>query len=48
MAISSAINLLRTAGNKVQPIFITVDPERDTVKQLSGCPIDSSHGCVQM
>jgi len=35
MAISSAINLLGTAGNEVQPIFITVDPERDTVKQLA-------------
>ena len=35
MAISSAINILGTAGNEVQPIFITVDPERDTVKQLT-------------
>jgi cytochrome oxidase Cu insertion factor (SCO1/SenC/PrrC family) len=35
MAISSAINILGTAGNEVQPIFITVDPERDTVKQLA-------------
>lgn len=35
MAITSAINILGTAGNEVQPIFITVDPERDTVKQLA-------------
>lgn len=35
MAISSAVNLLGAAGNEVQPIFITVDPERDTVKQLA-------------
>jgi protein SCO1 len=35
MAISSAIKLLGTAGNEVQPIFITVDPERDTVQQLA-------------
>jgi protein SCO1 len=35
MAISSAINLLGTAGNEIQPIFITVDPVRDTVEQLA-------------
>jgi cytochrome oxidase Cu insertion factor (SCO1/SenC/PrrC family) len=36
MAISSAINLLGPAGNDVQPIFITVDPQRDTVEHLRG------------
>ena len=35
-AISSAIDLLGLAGNDVQPIFITVDPQRDTVKHLGG------------
>jgi cytochrome oxidase Cu insertion factor (SCO1/SenC/PrrC family) len=34
MAISSAIDLLGPAGNDVQPIFITVDPQRDTVEHL--------------
>jgi cytochrome oxidase Cu insertion factor (SCO1/SenC/PrrC family) len=34
MAISSAIELLGSAGNNVQPIFITVDPQRDTVEHL--------------
>jgi protein SCO1/2 len=34
MAISSAIHLLGPAGNNVQPIFITVDPQRDTVEHL--------------
>jgi cytochrome oxidase Cu insertion factor (SCO1/SenC/PrrC family) len=34
MAISSAIDLLGSAGNNVQPIFITVDPQRDTVEHL--------------
>jgi protein SCO1/2 len=34
MAISSAIDFLGPAGNDVQPIFITVDPQRDTVKYL--------------
>jgi cytochrome oxidase Cu insertion factor (SCO1/SenC/PrrC family) len=33
-AISSAIDLLGPAGKEVQPIFITVDPQRDTVKHL--------------
>jgi cytochrome oxidase Cu insertion factor (SCO1/SenC/PrrC family) len=33
-AISSAIDALGPAGNDVQSIFITVDPQRDTVKQL--------------
>jgi cytochrome oxidase Cu insertion factor (SCO1/SenC/PrrC family) len=36
MAISSAIHLLGPAGNNVQPIFVTVDPQRDTVEQLRG------------
>jgi cytochrome oxidase Cu insertion factor (SCO1/SenC/PrrC family) len=34
MAISSAIDLLGSAGNNVQPIFVTVDPQRDTVERL--------------
>jgi cytochrome oxidase Cu insertion factor (SCO1/SenC/PrrC family) len=34
MAISSAIDLLGSAGNNVQPIFITIDPQRDTVEHL--------------
>ena len=34
LAISSAIRLLGPAGNKVQSIFITVDPQRDTVEHL--------------
>lgn len=36
MAISSAIGLLGPVGNNVQPIFITVDPLRDTVEHLRG------------
>jgi cytochrome oxidase Cu insertion factor (SCO1/SenC/PrrC family) len=36
MAISAAIRLLGDAGNDVQPIFITVDPQRDTVEHLRG------------
>lgn len=36
IAISSAIHLLGPAGNNVQPIFITVDPQRDTVEHLRG------------
>src|SRR5947209_439799 len=34
-AISSAIDFLGRAGDAVQPIFITVDPERDTVEHLA-------------
>jgi cytochrome oxidase Cu insertion factor (SCO1/SenC/PrrC family) len=34
LAISSAIDLLGSAGNDVQPIFITIDPKRDTVEHL--------------
>jgi protein SCO1/2 len=33
-AISSAVALLGPAGNDVQPIFVTVDPQRDTVEHL--------------
>jgi cytochrome oxidase Cu insertion factor (SCO1/SenC/PrrC family) len=33
---AQAIDGLGKAGDKVQPIFITVDPERDTEKQLAG------------
>ena len=35
-AISSAIDLLGPAGDGVQPVFITVDPQRDTVERLRG------------
>ncbi len=42
MAISSAIDLLGPAGNDVQPIFITVDPQRDTVQHL-GAYVSSFH-----
>lgn len=35
MSISSAIDLLGPAGEAVQPIFITVDPERDTPEHLA-------------
>ncbi len=34
--ISSAMDLLNNKAHKVQPLFITVDPDRDTVEQLSG------------
>jgi len=34
-AISLAIDQLGTAGEKVQPLFITVDPERDTAAHLA-------------
>ncbi|MFQ6023988.1 MAG: SCO family protein [Acidiferrobacterales bacterium] len=33
--ISKAVDALGEAGTKVQPIFITVDPERDTVEVLA-------------
>jgi cytochrome oxidase Cu insertion factor (SCO1/SenC/PrrC family) len=36
MAISAAIRLLGPDGNDVQPIFISVDPQRDTVERLRG------------
>jgi protein SCO1/2 len=32
---AEAIDRLGPAGDKVQPIFITIDPERDTVEQLA-------------
>jgi protein SCO1 len=35
MAISQAVELLGEAGDGVQPIFISVDPERDTVAHLA-------------
>jgi cytochrome oxidase Cu insertion factor (SCO1/SenC/PrrC family) len=35
MAISDAMDLLGVASGKIQPIFITVDPERDTVEHLA-------------
>ena len=35
MAISQAIVALGTAGDMVQPLFITIDPERDTKARLA-------------
>ena len=35
-AMSQAVDQLGEAGEKVTPVFITVDPERDTVDQLAG------------
>lgn len=32
---AQAVDTLGGAGDRVQPIFITIDPERDTVKQLA-------------
>lgn len=32
--IANAIDMLGEKGKKIQPIFITVDPERDTVEQM--------------
>ena len=34
-AMSTAIDLLGLSGDAVQPIFITIDPERDTVQRLA-------------
>jgi cytochrome oxidase Cu insertion factor (SCO1/SenC/PrrC family) len=34
-AMSTAIDLLGLSGNAVQPVFITIDPERDTVQRLA-------------
>ncbi len=34
-AMSAAIDLLGSKGEAVQPIFITIDPERDTVERLA-------------
>jgi len=36
MAIAAAVHQLGPAGEEVQPLFITLDPERDTVEQLAG------------
>jgi cytochrome oxidase Cu insertion factor (SCO1/SenC/PrrC family) len=36
MAIAAAVDRLGAAGGEVQPLFVTVDPERDTVEQLAG------------
>jgi cytochrome oxidase Cu insertion factor (SCO1/SenC/PrrC family) len=33
---AQAIEAMGPAGDKVQPIFITIDPARDTAKQLAG------------
>lgn len=35
LLMSQAVDLLGEAGEKVQPIFITVDPARDTVESLA-------------
>jgi protein SCO1/2 len=35
MAIATALNLLGPAGEAIQPLFVTVDPERDTVEHLA-------------
>ena len=35
LVMSHAVNMLGDAGEKVQPIFITVDPARDTVASLA-------------
>lgn len=35
-SMSQAVDALGAAGDKVTPVFITVDPERDTVEQLAG------------
>jgi cytochrome oxidase Cu insertion factor (SCO1/SenC/PrrC family) len=35
-SIASALDKLGPAGEAVQPIFITVDPEKDTPEQLKG------------
>jgi len=34
LAMSQALDMLGAAADKVVPIFVTVDPERDTVEQL--------------
>jgi len=36
MAIAAAIDQLGPADEGIQPLFITIDPERDTVEQLAG------------
>jgi cytochrome oxidase Cu insertion factor (SCO1/SenC/PrrC family) len=35
MAIAAAMDLLGPVGRDVQPLFITIDPERDTVEHLA-------------
>lgn len=35
-AIASALDLLGEGGHAVQPLFITIDPERDTPEHLAG------------
>jgi protein SCO1 len=35
MAIAAAMDLLGPVGGDVQPLFITIDPERDTVEHLA-------------
>jgi cytochrome oxidase Cu insertion factor (SCO1/SenC/PrrC family) len=35
-AIAAAVDQLGPAGDEIQPLFITIDPERDTVEQLAG------------
>jgi cytochrome oxidase Cu insertion factor (SCO1/SenC/PrrC family) len=35
LAISQAVDMLGSAAQQVQPLFITVDPERDTVEHLA-------------
>jgi cytochrome oxidase Cu insertion factor (SCO1/SenC/PrrC family) len=35
LSISSAVDLLGSAGEAVQPLFITIDPERDTQDHLA-------------
>ncbi len=35
LAISQALDMLGSAAQQVQPLFITVDPERDTVEHLA-------------
>lgn len=35
LEIASALDLLGDAGEKVQPIFVTIDPERDTPERLA-------------
>lgn len=35
VAISKTIEALGSAGERVQPLFVTLDPERDTVQQLA-------------
>jgi protein SCO1/2 len=36
MTMAQALDALGKAGAAVQPIFITVDPERDAIERLAG------------